>query len=185
MGAFPWTLPGPALQALARRKKVGSAFYMLFWWFLFVCFVVVVFLRGWKCLGFKSKLFSHEDTTRSFWMAIEVDSVKILALLEELNLWLHSRTKSSILLYKAAFYCVRNAGKALEEFPEPWAGSHPERKTCCGSSPWQLGVMTQAATLDYSCLATSVQYINTHLVARVLQKTMMNCLQILIHQTSQ
>lgn len=76
------------------------------------------FLRGWDCLGFKSKLFSHKDMFGSFWMDTEVDFIKVLAPLEEWYLWLHSRTKSSILLHKAAFYCVTKAGKTLEELPE-------------------------------------------------------------------
>lgn len=100
-----------------------------------------------------------------FWMSTEVDFIAVLTPLEKSYLWLCSRTKSSILLHKAAFYCVRTAGKTLKELPK-----HHGRERCCDSSPWQPGLMTWVDTLDYSCLATRVQFINTCLVTRVLQR---------------
>lgn len=59
-------------------------------------------------------------------MATEVNFIRVLALLEELYLCLHSRTKSSVLLHKAAFYCVTKAGKTLEELPK-WEAILRER----------------------------------------------------------
>lgn len=72
-----------------------------------------------------------------FSLTAEVDFIAVLTPLEKLLLWLHSRTKSSILLHKAAFYCVRTAGKSLDQLPK-------QEVSCEREMLWLISVATGA-----------------------------------------
>lgn len=63
------------------------------------------------------------------------DFIAVLTSLEKLHLWLHSRTKSAFLFYKAAFYCVRTAEKTLKELPK-------QEVSCEREMLWLISVAT-------------------------------------------